>query len=150
MDRLLKGKLGGVSLIQYKVGNLCAGKWKIHLLQHIQDDQFIQGMGFSHFSRLLFFAAAALPRLSDFHFMVNLIQYGCLAGAPERSNQKLPGTVACQTMDGNIRAQPLDAGNHQIRVFFQGHDGKKSVQIISRQIGSLQNMQQLQLDSLNI
>ena len=80
--------------------------------------------------------------------MVNMIKYLFLVAAPVRGSQQMFGTVTGNPVDNHIRRHMLNTADEDIRVFFQCQNMERLLQIISIKIGSFENMEQLELDTL--
>ena len=78
------------------------------------------------------------------------IEHQALICAPERRNQKTLRPVSGDPVDNKLRRQQGHAVNDQIQVFLQSHNGKWMLFVNRCQVGALQYMEKLQLDTLDI
>ena len=91
---------------------------------------------------------APLPCIAKLHAMMNMIKYLFLVAAPVWGSQQMFGTVTGNPVDNHIRWHMLNTADEDIRVFFQCQNMERLLQIISIKIGSFENMEQLELDTL--
>ena len=91
---------------------------------------------------------APLPCIAKLHAMMNMIKYLFLVAAPVWGSQQMFGTVTGNPVDNHIRRHMLNTADEDIRVFFQCQNMERLLQIISIKIGSFENMEQLELDTL--
>ena len=88
---------------------------------------------------------AAFPEAS-----VKASQYQTLVGTPQRGNQKGFWPVSGEAVDHHPGRKECYTVNDQIQVFLHGRKGKGAAGMNVRKICTLQNMEQLQLDALDI
>lgn len=81
---------------------------------------------------------------------MDLIEDRALPAAPERCDEKLFWTVSGEAVDRDLWGKFLDTADHQIHILFLRKNRKAGIFIPGCQIGSLQNMEKLQFDPLDI
>src|SRR5699024_3443103 len=151
-ERFLEGKVSRIPFSKNKIGNLSVCKRKIHLAEHVQNDQFIECECFCHsaYSFLKSVIVFALPDISFSERFFHLIENQPLVSGPEGSGKQRFRTVSGQTVDNNIRSETAQAGPQKFQIFFHGWKKKWVLQIIVVQIGILEYVEQLKLDPLDI
>ena len=76
----------------------------------------------------------ALPGIAHLHLMMKMIEDFSFTACPERSDEKLFGAIAGQSVYYNFRRQMLQTGDEEIQIFFLRVDRKKPFFIIFGEI----------------
>ena len=103
-ERLLESEVGRISLSENKIGNLCVGKRKIHLLSMYRMISLyrvnVSDMVYTSFLKST--TGFSLPDILFFEHLSHLIEHQPLVTGPERSHKKGLGAVTGQTVDDNV------------------------------------------------
>ena len=99
---------------------------------------------------LSFGKQTSLPGITDFQFVVDMVEDAAFFQAPERCDQQIARTVHGLAVDRVFVRVNFQTVDHKINVFFFRLNVKSGLPIIICQIGVFQHMEQLQLDAVNV
>ena len=81
---------------------------------------------------------------------MDLVQYSSFACAPKWCNKQIFWTVTGEPVDDKLRRELFNAADQQRDIFLHGHNREWLCFVKQAQIGTLQYVEQLQLDALDI